>query len=174
MEDYAVRRLMRIFKNYKNLTVADNKVLATAIVNALTVKTKVKDKFKIAFWKLLWNLKLKGAERSKKTLDDLFNRRWKTVQDFINASDDELDVDCAMFRNNVRMKEFQRMQNTKRINDLLDDKQNDTSEIVKLGLVCSRCHSNNTEYSCLQIRSGDEGMTTFVVCLNCKKRWKFS
>ena len=174
MEDYAVRRLMRIFKNYKDLTVADNKALATAIVNALIVKTKVKDKFKIAFWKILWNLKLKGAVRSKKTLDDLFNRRWKTVQDFINASDDELDVDCAIFRNNVRMKEFQRMQNTKKINDLLDNKHNDTPETVKLGLVCSRCHSNNTEYSCLQIRSGDEGMTTFVVCLDCQKRWKFS
>ena len=93
---------------------------------------------------------------------------------FINASDNELDIDCAIFRNNVRMKEFQQMQNTKKINNLLDDKHSDIPETVKLGLVYSRCHSNNTEYSCLQIRSGDEGMMTFVVCLNCQKWWKCS
>eukprot|EP01068_Selenidium_serpulae_P005119 Selendium_serpulae@DN3880_c0_g1_i1.p1 len=38
---------------------------------------------------------------------------------------------------------------------------------------CPKCRSQDTSYNQLQTRSSDEPMTTFVVCLNCKKRWKF-
>ena len=74
MEDYAVHRLMRIFKDYHPLiTQEDNKALSCSIVDALIIKTVNTQKFKTAFWKILWNLKLKGTSRSNKTLDDLFN-----------------------------------------------------------------------------------------------------
>lgn len=38
---------------------------------------------------------------------------------------------------------------------------------------CRQCKSMKTTYTQLQTRSADEPMTTFVVCLNCSKRWKF-
>lgn len=39
---------------------------------------------------------------------------------------------------------------------------------------CSKCKSKNTSYFQLQTRSADEGLTTFVTCNNCNKRWRFS
>ena len=37
---------------------------------------------------------------------------------------------------------------------------------------CSKCKTNNCTFYQLQTRSGDEGMTTFVTCVDCNKRWK--
>ena len=169
MEDYAVHRLMRIFKDYHPLiTQEDNKALSCSIVDALIIKTVNTQKFKTAFWKILWNLKLKGTSRSNKTLDDLFNNKWPTPENFIHATDDELDIDCASFRNNIKAKDFIKLENTKKINEMID------SNVDTGGLICSKCKSNKTEYSLLQCRSGDEGSTAFVFCHNCNKRWKFS
>lgn len=39
---------------------------------------------------------------------------------------------------------------------------------------CGKCKSKNTTYTQAQTRSADEPMTTFVTCLNCNNRWKFS
>ena len=50
METYAVKRLMRIFKEYHTaISPQDNEILSKAIVNALITKTEYQDKFKIAF-----------------------------------------------------------------------------------------------------------------------------
>ena len=40
--------------------------------------------------------------------------------------------------------------------------------------VCGKCKSKKTTYTQAQTRSADEPMTTFVTCLNCDHRWKFS
>lgn len=37
---------------------------------------------------------------------------------------------------------------------------------------CNRCKSKKTVYTSMQIRSADEPMTTFVLCLKCGKSWK--
>ena len=37
---------------------------------------------------------------------------------------------------------------------------------------CGRCKSRKCTYYELQTRSADEGMTIFVTCLNCGRRWK--
>lgn len=37
---------------------------------------------------------------------------------------------------------------------------------------CYRCGSKKTISQTVQTRSGDEGATTFVACINCKHRWK--
>lgn len=37
---------------------------------------------------------------------------------------------------------------------------------------CGRCKSRKCTYYELQTRSADEGMTTFITCLNCGNRWK--
>lgn len=39
---------------------------------------------------------------------------------------------------------------------------------------CGRCHLRKTRYRQAQTRSADEPMTTFVTCVNCGNRWKFS
>ena len=39
---------------------------------------------------------------------------------------------------------------------------------------CKKCKSKKTTYTQAQTRSADEPMTTFVTCLSCDFRWKFS
>ncbi len=39
---------------------------------------------------------------------------------------------------------------------------------------CSKCRQSKTTYYQMQTRSADEPLTTFVTCLNCGNRWKFS
>jgi len=39
---------------------------------------------------------------------------------------------------------------------------------------CGKCKSKKTTYRQAQTRSADEPMTTYVTCLNCDHRWKFS
>jgi DNA-directed RNA polymerase subunit M/transcription elongation factor TFIIS len=39
---------------------------------------------------------------------------------------------------------------------------------------CGKCKSYKTIYHQLQTRSADEGLTTFVTCVNCGNRWKFN
>lgn len=38
---------------------------------------------------------------------------------------------------------------------------------------CIKCRSDKTSYYQMQTRSADEPMTTFVMCIDCGKRWKF-
>jgi transcription elongation factor S-II len=40
--------------------------------------------------------------------------------------------------------------------------------------MCKKCKSKKTTYYQLQTRSADEPMTTYVECLDCNNRWKFS
>ena len=39
---------------------------------------------------------------------------------------------------------------------------------------CRKCNTNKTTYYQLQTRSADEPMTTYVSCMVCNTRWKFS
>ncbi|BGP12211.1 hypothetical protein JCM10213_007467 [Rhodosporidiobolus nylandii] len=39
---------------------------------------------------------------------------------------------------------------------------------------CGKCKQRKTMYYQMQTRSADEPMTTFVTCLSCNNRWKFS
>lgn len=41
------------------------------------------------------------------------------------------------------------------------------------GLKCKHCGSNNTKTRQLQLRSGDESMTTIIYCYDCKQETKF-
>lgn len=37
---------------------------------------------------------------------------------------------------------------------------------------CRKCHKKTVEYFTVQVRSGDEGMTTFFKCWNCGHGWR--
>ncbi|KAK7047744.1 transcription elongation factor TFIIS [Paramarasmius palmivorus] len=39
---------------------------------------------------------------------------------------------------------------------------------------CARCKQRKCRYRQAQTRSADEPMTTFVTCINCGNKWRFS
>ena len=41
------------------------------------------------------------------------------------------------------------------------------------GILCKQCKTNSAVVEMLQTRSGDEGMTAFVVCQKCRHRRHF-
>lgn len=41
-------------------------------------------------------------------------------------------------------------------------------------LMCGRCKGKHVDYTQLQTRSGDEGITNHCLCRDCGNRWKFS
>lgn len=47
-------------------------------------------------------------------------------------------------------------------------------KVEKGAFKCARCGSEETISSQLQVRSGDEPMTTFVTCDRCSNRWKIN
>lgn len=50
-----------------------------------------------------------------------------------------------------------------------------TDRNVKEGeFTCSRCKSRRIAYDQLQTRKADEGVTTFLRCIDCGKRWKIA
>jgi transcription elongation factor S-II len=40
-------------------------------------------------------------------------------------------------------------------------------------ILCKNCGGSNTQYTEKQTRSADEPMTTFMLCRDCRARWKF-
>jgi len=57
----------------------------------------------------------------------------------------------------------------------IEDAQLSTVPGTKTDLLkCVKCRKRNCTYSQLQTRSADEPMTTFVLCNECGKRWKFN
>jgi len=56
----------------------------------------------------------------------------------------------------------------------IDDSALAVAEGTKSSLIkCGGCGKSNTTYHQAQTRSADEPMTTFVLCNECGKRWKF-
>ena len=61
-----------------------------------------------------------------------------------------------------------------KINDLKKELAKDQEKEYKGMFKCEKCKSNKTTFYQMQTRSADEPMTTFVTCMNCGKKWKFS
>lgn len=53
-------------------------------------------------------------------------------------------------------------------------KDNMEDYLVKntVGVKCSKCGSENVNATSKQVRSGDEAMTVFYTCLDCKNKWR--
>jgi DNA-directed RNA polymerase subunit M/transcription elongation factor TFIIS len=49
---------------------------------------------------------------------------------------------------------------------------NETAPVIKNAAKCKFCSSTEVCFAIKQIRSGDEGATTFLRCVVCDKRWK--
>lgn len=178
MESYARLKLVQIFQEYMPREEGDSTYTTRAnnIVNALLRKYRYEDDFKNAFWKILYNLRLKST--SSETLKELFEGKWKSADEFVNATDDDLDSRMGEYRRCIRGRCFQRLKDMKLFNDNLDSdaskEMNDSNHKEDSGgLQCPKCRSCNTEYLLLQTSRGDEGATARSVCLQCGHRWKF-
>lgn len=49
-----------------------------------------------------------------------------------------------------------------------------SSYLIKntVGVKCPKCKSENVNAFSKQIRSGDEAMTIFYTCIDCKNKWR--
>jgi transcription elongation factor S-II len=75
---------------------------------------------------------------------------------------DVLDPEKGSFRTRIRLMKF---------DDYNITREKTTNE---RGLLeCIRCKGINTTYTQLQTRRGDECITSFALCYDCEKRWKF-
>jgi len=165
MEEYALKRLEKIFHCFQKEPICNNGLYAKRsklIVNALKKKYPYENTFRIGFWKILYNLVL-NKPACKDNLNRLFKGKWKSAEDFVDATDDELDDVKSKFRHDIRHRSFVQKQIS---NEIM--KRNNGS-----GLTCPVCKSDFTDYTLLQTSRGDEGSTARVVCNNCNHRWKF-
>lgn len=58
--------------------------------------------------------------------------------------------------------------------NLFDAQEAQQEHAISDRFECGRCKGRKTTYFQMQTRSADEPLTTFVTCLNCDNRWKFS
>lgn len=74
------------------------------------------------------------------------------------------------------MASHERQHQNKQIKDkaLFECERGKQAEATTNSFKCGRCGKRKCTYYQLQTRSADEPMTTFVTCVNCNKRWKFS
>jgi len=158
-----------IFEKYRSDPIK-NCELAKTIVKAMKhAVNRDLDAFKTMFWKLLWNLKLKGP-RSTEVLKRLIDDKFWTPETFVIATDDDLDTECAAYRRHYRLLAFERIEHKTKYEVVNDDGQIEQ----RVGtLECPKCHSFDTDYLQLQTSRGDEGMTTRAFCNECQYRWKF-
>jgi DNA-directed RNA polymerase subunit M/transcription elongation factor TFIIS len=52
--------------------------------------------------------------------------------------------------------------------------ESDMTKDVAEGIYTCKCGSKKTQSIQIQTRSGDEGMTSFITCVMCKKMWKIN
>jgi len=55
-----------------------------------------------------------------------------------------------------------------------DTKVPESGGVATTQFRCGKCGKRETKYTQAQTRSADEPMTTYVSCVNCGNRWKFS
>lgn len=58
--------------------------------------------------------------------------------------------------------------------NLFDAQEAQQEHAISDRFECLKCKGRKTTYFQMQTRSADEPLTTFVTCLNCDNRWKFS
>lgn len=97
----------------------------------------------------------------------------------------EYDILAKTPSEELASEEFKQQQQRDYEEDLAErqldwDKQNKKKLLESAGLKqeqgafkCGNCGSRNTEYTQKQTRAADEPMTTFVLCVDCGKRWRF-
>lgn len=55
-----------------------------------------------------------------------------------------------------------------------DKNKYENTQKVTSQFICRKCKSRNCNWTCQQIRSADEPMTTFISCNDCGNNWKMN
>lgn len=171
MEEYAFNRLKKAFDTFSPQDHESNENLAHDIVREIKKRHPYYEDFKNCFWKVISNLVLNRPACEKNMSDLVHGTRWNTVNEFLDATHDDLDPSKSTERKEVRQAFFRKFNTAKTIEQKSIDTENDYSET--LGLKCPKCFSDNTEYLLLQTSRGDEGSTARSLCNVCGHRWKF-
>lgn len=60
------------------------------------------------------------------------------------------------------------------VRELLEEESNFTKNPIQFseGVPCKKCRSDNTYSYQKQVRSSDEGFSTFTSCFKCKYSWR--
>ncbi|KAJ2591313.1 transcription elongation factor TFIIS [Coemansia sp. RSA 1722] len=81
---------------------------------------------------------------------------------------------CSMTSEEMASKELKATINKMKEENILNSKA-PVAEVAETDQFrCGRCKGRRCTYFQMQTRSADEPMTTFVTCLDCTHRWKFS
>lgn len=72
----------------------------------------------------------------------------------------------------LNLKKWEPLINQKKIRDKV--KFENTNKQVTSLFVCKKCRSKNCTYQCIQTRSADEPITTFISCVDCGFNWKMN
>jgi DNA-directed RNA polymerase subunit M/transcription elongation factor TFIIS len=158
LEQYCVSRLTSIFNAFHEQK--EHAAFAREIIKEVKRKTnRYKQPFKQEFMKIIFNTHLNKNKHYVLT-SLLIEKKW-TARQFVNLDHDILDPEKANERFNIRMKKFNKLN------------EQDIDKDMYGILTCPNCKGNKTTYHQLQCSSGDESMTTFALCKECGKRWKF-
>ncbi|KAJ1876420.1 transcription elongation factor TFIIS, partial [Coemansia sp. RSA 486] len=81
---------------------------------------------------------------------------------------------CSMTSEEMASKELKATINKMKEENILNSKA-PVAEVAETDQFrCGRCKGRRCTYFQMQTRSADEPMTTFVTCLDCTHKWKFS
>ncbi|KZT38369.1 transcription elongation factor [Sistotremastrum suecicum HHB10207 ss-3] len=95
--------------------------------------------------------------------------RWSVV-----SGDTTVDKLCTMTSAEMASEERKRADEKIKQDNLFNSLAAGEAEAETDAFQCGRCKQRKTRYRQAQTRSADEPMTTFVTCVNCGNRWKFS
>ncbi|KAJ2719488.1 transcription elongation factor TFIIS [Coemansia sp. Benny D115] len=93
-----------------------------------------------------------------------------------NVIEGEISVErfCSMSSEEMASKELKETIDAIKKENMADAQAPKAAAVVTDQFKCGRCKKRKCTYFQMQTRSADEPMTTFVTCLVCDNKWKFS
>ncbi|KAF9911256.1 RNA polymerase II elongation factor [Lobosporangium transversale] len=133
--------------------------IEATVFKKLSVDNKPSKDYKSKIRTFFMNLKDKNNPKLREAVVD----GDVAVEDFCEYTTQDMASAEAKARD--RAIEIENMKNAKGA-----EEQQAETDMFK----CGKCKGRKTRYYQMQTRSADEPMTTFVTCINCGNRWKFS